>query len=389
VTHERSTEDKSSQQFRYAKSSETFKRYALLRDLGNLTFNSDYADSLSAKLAELLPGVIEAANLSAQQPDPKNATPSLTDEEWVAFEGIYGSHYANAATFGTVKYLKTTLSEKTEGALVQDSTTLKESASAAFDGFKGGADAEVKNTWGDKYTNTINQEDLDSFFVGKDDAPAPIFLDLRPANELLNPILLRWNAGPLAEIAEIRAPFMWYLLRRHYLDYQRRTHMIDASISALPDKNWSPTIIRFHASAQMVGPTGATPFPYGTISWTPYGGALSLNPQPYYRKAVDAKMLGANDMLPGAQDLTCTLVGGSAASSESGVVLTVKLKLSVLAGPDWDFEAVTLKMPMNGPDHEEFVGTGKLKISKFLSTMMPFADHVLVRLRREVVKPKT
>ncbi|WP_132961061.1 hypothetical protein [Rhizobium sp. BK251] len=382
-TEENKTEEKSGQEFRYTQSAETFKKYALLRDPANLTLDEDYARLLSEKLLQLLPSVVEAATLVARGADPKTAKPTLSDNDWTNFEKNHGSHYANAATFGTVKSLKTILKEQTEGYLVEHTTKLKVKASAAFDGVTGGGNATVTSTWGTDFTNSINNQDLHEYSVGEEHSPAPIFLDLRPANELLNPVLFAWSADPLAEIDQVRAPFMWYLLRQHFLDYQRRQHKIGTPISALPDTDWSPKIVRFHASAQMIGPALTSTAPYGTIFWAPYGNAVVAANNSYYRKAVNAHNVSANSMLPGAEDLTCTLVADTATSAESGVVLTVNLRHSVLIGHDDGFEVVTLKMPMIGTDHQEADGRGYL--SDPATGKLP--DHVFVKLRREIVQP--
>jgi hypothetical protein len=248
---------------------------------------------------------------------------TLADIDWAAHEETYGSHYANAATFGHVKYLKTTLTTKTEAALVKEGIELKAQASAAFDGFTGGTNFDVKQTWGDKFTNTIEQEDLRECYVGEQAEPAAIFLDLRPANELLNPILLPWSADPLATTEEIQAPFLWYLLRQSWRDYQRRIHQIDASISTLPDKDWSPKIVRFHGEAKLAKTDEWEGWfedrIYGRTKWRPYGTPLVAESVDYYSSAANSQGC-LSGLIPGTE-ISCMLVADSTAAAGAGVAL--------------------------------------------------------------------
>jgi hypothetical protein len=204
-----------------------------------------------------------------------------------------------------VKYLKTTLTTKTEAALVKEGIELKAQASAAFDGFTGGTNFDVKQTWGDQAE------------------PAAIFLDLRPANELLNPILLPWSADPLATTEEIQAPFLWYLLRQSWRDYQRRIHQIDASISTLPDKDWSPKIVRFHGEAKLAKTDEWEGWfedrIYGRTKWRPYGTPLVAESVDYYRSAANSQGC-LSGLIPGTE-ISCMLVADSTTATGAGVAL--------------------------------------------------------------------
>ena len=364
-TQENKTEQKDAQQFRYTRSSETFKKFALVRHLPNLTLAAEYTLDLYSLFSKLL------------------SAPKLTlpDTDWAGqIEGTYGSHYANAATFGAVKYLKTTLTEQTEGFLAEQKIKLKAAASVAFDGYKGGPSVDVASTWGSQFTNTIEHDDLSEFYVGEHADPAAIFLDLRPANELLNPILLPWSADPLASTEQIQAPFMWYLLRQSWLDYQRRTHQIDASISALPDQDWSPKIVRFHAAVTVniadSGPFSDYPTMYGRITWTPYGSPVVGTSNGYYRSATQWQK-SANGTVPGTENVFCTLVADSTTSAAAGVGLQVSLANHRTFGPDDPFN-ITSKMPMNGANGEVYNGDDTS------------GDGVVhVKLWREIIPPST
>ena len=384
------TEHKVVQQLRYTKSIETFKHHALVRHLPNLTLEAGYVTDLYDLFSRLLSSSGDPSKLVLTAPTNPPA-PGPIDGGWLSHEATYGSHYANAATFGHFKYLKTTLSQKTEVAFVEQSTELKAAASAAFDGFTGGPSVDVKSTWGDKFTNTIEHNDMENRYVGDQADPAPIFLDLRPANELLNPILLSWSAGPLATTEQIQAPFMWYLLRQSWLNYQRRTHQIDTLISSLPDEDWSPKIVRFHANANLTnspemseGANEDEHQVYGKSVWKPYGtadlaakrpGALVAGSNDYYRSAANSKTFD-DGVIPGTE-IYCTLLAESTTVAGAGVALEFNV---YNWEPSWETDRhaqINLKMPMNGEPNEAITGA-----SDDLE-----AGHVSVKLWREVIPP--
>jgi hypothetical protein len=299
-----------STQYRYTLSTDTNKGYALLAHPPNLSFDTDYANALNDKLDSLL-----------GSPDL-----SISDLDWNAMEARWGSHYANAVTFGGIKTLKTTIREQAEGYLSEKSLSLSATAKGAYGKFSAGGDASVDNTWGDQFSQSITKEDVSSRFVGVDQ-PQPIFLDLRAASELLNPLLLPWDPSPVADRAEVRAPFMWYLLGSNWRAYQLKVHHLDANISALPDVDWSPKIVRILIVNLDATVQSAFDWPsmYGDCTWSVYGAATMAQGATYHRERDSAARSGNGDPIPGSENLSCLLVAPSAAYGTAGAVFHIQL----------------------------------------------------------------
>jgi hypothetical protein len=335
LSSEEKTEQTSSQQLRYTVSLETHKLFALVRHLPNLALDADYAQKLYAKLGTLV----------------RSADMTVPDLDWNSFEGEYGSHYANAVTFGEVNYLKTILSEKTEGVLTQQSLGLETTASAAFEGFEAKRDAGVTSTWGDKFKDTIGSEEVKGYSLGSATDHKPIFLDLRPVSEVLNPILLPWTPGPLATTQEMRAPFMWYVLRRNWSDYQRRVHQMGVKLSALADVDYTPTIVRFTATTNVF--TGAVmgnwPSMYGSIAWSAPPAPVVAGIVGYNVDVKNAHASKDNEPIPGTGNLALTLVLGHNTPQTGNVGLNVAVRNWRAIGPD-DKYNIALTFGLDSPD---------------------------------------
>jgi hypothetical protein len=360
-----STEEEKSlkMETRYTVSKSIVKRDAVIADPANLTL----LDSYKAELRVLLTGLY--------------ANGSIPDTVWDAFESAWGSHYACAVTWGSIKLLQTKMTLKTEARAVKKGLKLKTEASGAFESFSGKGTASGEWKWGEKLSDTVQREDMQEKVTG-DGEMVPIFLDLRPTTELLSPLFLPYSTG-VPGVDESLAPFFWYTLRRSWHDYLKRKHGLDRAlhIGDDDDGDYTPTIFKVtfsELSGSMEDPnafrTGRLGDPhdwpqmYGDLQFEGLNGAPILESEDYHVKVEKAVSVDNNRNIPGADTLICILGGSKKAMANAGLRIHGTLYNYHRVLPDDRFD-IDFRFDLNGPSEQTFTfsksgaGYGRLKMT--------------------------
>lgn len=99
----------------------------------------------------------------------------------------YGTHYANAITYGSRAYSLGIIDAKTMSTVVEDGVDMKASVGIPIEGVTIGATGGRQTSTSTKADAALNSSiDFDQQ-VGSEKSPMPLLLDLRPAIELMQP----------------------------------------------------------------------------------------------------------------------------------------------------------------------------------------------------------
>jgi hypothetical protein len=196
------TETQRKNQSRYTVSRKVAKAWAAHLDIPSLALHETYLGGIKTRTYALL---------SDPTPD-KSQTPGWEHD----FVRTWGTHYANSITHGSITLAKTWFSLKAEEQASEHNVKIKTSASGTLEGVTAGADVSVETGWKDKKVNEVSSEDTEHFGIGAPDKPITIFLDLRPASELMSPIFVPHNEKD--EWGKF-APWVWTEVRSDFEEW--------------------------------------------------------------------------------------------------------------------------------------------------------------------------
>jgi hypothetical protein len=278
---------------RYSLSVKTGKSYALIADGPNRRLDPVFKAQLLAYLQTYY-----------------RLGKTLSDEVWHGLQREYGSHYANAVTFGSISRLQTRLTARTELSAATQKVSINDEAKVAFDKFlSAGSNAAASFQWGDKLSTSIDVSDKTGFGLGTDphEGPAPISLDLRPISEVLSPLFFDYDPNPAARNECIAAPFIWYRLRRSLQAYLKSKYL-----DQLPDtlnRDYTPKVMTLTFPYLNVTCENDWPEMYGTITFTLIGDPekVAMVSQGFDVSASNCQSIGNGSNLPGYDQLYCTI----------------------------------------------------------------------------------
>lgn len=192
------TDIQNKNQSRFTVSRKVAEVWAAHLDIPSLALHETYLAGIRQRTYDLL---------SDSTPD-KSQTEGWDDD----FVPTWGTHYANSITHGSITLARTWFSLQAEQTATKLTHGLKQSASATLEGVTAGTDFSLKQEWESKVGLEVSEEDTSHFGIGTPD-PVSIFLDLRPASELLSPIFL-----PYDDKDEWRrfAPWVWTEVRDNF-----------------------------------------------------------------------------------------------------------------------------------------------------------------------------
>lgn len=99
----------------------------------------------------------------------------------------FGTHYANAITYGSQSGAVQMLDVTTLERMSRDGKSIKAGITIPVEGVNLGVDAGHEDTTGTNDESSVRKEARASIEVGSDEDPVPILLDLRPIAELMQP----------------------------------------------------------------------------------------------------------------------------------------------------------------------------------------------------------
>ncbi|WP_395652828.1 hypothetical protein [Phycicoccus elongatus] len=367
------TDTQNKNQSRFTVSRKVEEVWAAHLDIPSLVLHETYLAGIKQRTYDLL---------SDTTPD-KSQTIGWDDD----FVPTWGTHYANSITHGRITLGQTWFSLHDEKTMAESKKSLAQSASATLEGVKAGADYTLTQEWKTVAGLELSEEDTSHFGIGTPD-PVSIFLDLRPASELMSPIFLPYNDKD--EWGKF-APWVWTEVRSNFEEWltkQGLNQPIDQDL--VEDYRPRTFTITFPSLVIEQGPfmvpnQGETlaSFPYvtGTISISPLPDSATATPggldpsQSLLYQANGATMNKANldpesGQVPIGNTLGCTIAttaGNVKAGAKGGLCFALTFDLLVTVDEDlYGGHLGSVKSIQNVPQ-AHFQATGMV-------VEIPFAD---------------
>jgi len=158
---------------------------------------------------------------------------------WDSFFERFGSHYLHAVTIGSIHCERVHYSLAAEAKGHEWEHGIKTEIGATFEGAKAGTNADFRSQLKTKFGWEFSEQDAEGWTVGYQD-PAPIFFDLRPITELLNPIYVPYNP---VDIWQKYSPFVWHGLRESLSAYLKDKGL-NQPLEKHAGDDWRPRRVR-------------------------------------------------------------------------------------------------------------------------------------------------
>jgi hypothetical protein len=258
-------EEQKKDECRYTVSRNFSVSHLLFIDVPNMLLHEDFVGAIKSQLQKYI--------------EKKDVVGGPHNLDWKSVIDRFGTHYAHAITFGSMDFMETRYSLHAETKAWERGTTLKQNAEVTMEGFvKAGRKVGASFNWGGKVGSEISKEDVVYYGVGNDNEPMPIFFDLRPISELLNPLFFPCDLAKNAKDLHAVAPFVWGGLRRsleRHLEKLGLNKPLDPSAS----RNYAPRIVKVVFDYWNIWISSGTPRIYGDINLKGINGVNVLQTQ--------------------------------------------------------------------------------------------------------------